>query len=198
MSLMMAATELIAAAATDVSAVGSSLDAAHLVAAAPTVAVVPAAADEISAGIAHLFSQHAQNYQAIAAQAAAFNQQFAQHLTSSAHSYAATEAANAASLAGAAPAASTQSDLGTEALTAITDWATATVNHVIANAKALVNNTILLLDQIVGLFYATGNLAFGYLYVAYVLFGTQILKIEPALYRLFGILKPYSWPLPPI
>ena len=198
MSQVMVAPELVAAAATDVAAVGSSLDAAHLEAAAPTVAVVPAAADEVSGAIANLFSQHAQTYQSLAGQAAAFNQQFAQHLTSSAHSYVAAEAANAASLAGAAPAASTPSDLGTEALTAITDWLTSTINHVIANAVALVNNTILLLDQIVGLFYAAGNLAFGYLYVAYVLLGTQILKIEPALYRLFGILKPYSWPLPPI
>jgi hypothetical protein len=34
-----------------------------MVAAAPTVAVVPAAADEVSASIAHLFSQHAAGYQ---------------------------------------------------------------------------------------------------------------------------------------
>jgi hypothetical protein len=198
MSQVMAAPELIAAAATDVSAVGSSLDAAHLAAAAPTVAVIPAAADEISAGIAHLFSQHAQNYQALAAQASAFNQQFAQHMTSSAHAYVAAEAANAASLSAAAPAASTPSDLGTEALTAITDWLTSTINHVIANAVALINNTILLLDQTVGLFYDAGNLTFGYLYVTYLLLGMTILKIEPQLYRLFGILKPYTWPLPRI
>ena len=32
---------------------------------APTVQVMPAAADEVSAGIAQLFSQHAQGYQAL-------------------------------------------------------------------------------------------------------------------------------------
>jgi PE family protein len=69
-----------------------------MAAAAPTVAVIPAAADEVSASIAHLFSNHAQDYQALAGQAAAFQQQFVQHLNAAAGSYAATEAANAVSL----------------------------------------------------------------------------------------------------
>jgi hypothetical protein len=60
--------------------------------------VIPAAADEVSASIAHLFSQHAAGYQALAGQAAAFQEQFVQHLTASAGSYAATEAANVALL----------------------------------------------------------------------------------------------------
>ncbi|MGA7051664.1 MAG: PE family protein [Mycobacterium sp.] len=98
MSYVTAVPEIIAAAATDVSAVGSTLSAAHTAAAASTVAVIPAAADEVSASIAHLFSRHAQNYQALAGQAAAFNQQFVQHLHTSAHSYVAAEAANATSL----------------------------------------------------------------------------------------------------
>ncbi len=98
MSYVMAMPEMMAAAATDVSAVGSTLSAAHLAAAAPTVAVIPAAADEVSASIANLFSAHAQDYQARAGQAAAFHEQFVQHLNASAGSYAATEAANAASL----------------------------------------------------------------------------------------------------
>ena len=69
-----------------------------MAAATPTVAVIPAAADEVSASIAHLVSQHAQDYQALAGQAAAFHEQFVQHLTSSVGSYASAEAANAASL----------------------------------------------------------------------------------------------------
>jgi hypothetical protein len=97
MSYLIAAPEMMAAAATDVAAVGSALSAAHM-AAAPTVAVVPAAADEVSAGIAHLFSRYAQGYQALAGQAAAFHEQFVQHLTASAGSYAATEAVNASLL----------------------------------------------------------------------------------------------------
>jgi PE family len=98
MSYVMAAPEMMAAAATDVAAVGSTLSAAHLAAAAPTVAVIPAAADEVSASIAHMFSRHAQDYQGLAGQAAAFNQKFVQHLTASAVSYASAEAASAASL----------------------------------------------------------------------------------------------------
>jgi PE family len=60
--------------------------------------LVPAAADEVSASIAHLFSQHAEDYQAVAGQAAVFHQQFIQNLNASARSYASTEAANTLSL----------------------------------------------------------------------------------------------------
>ena len=102
MSYVTVVPEMLAAAATDVAAVGSAVGAAHLAAAAPTVALLPAAADEVSASVAHLFSQAAQDFHALAGQAAAFNQQFVQHLNASAHSYAATEAASAASLPGAA------------------------------------------------------------------------------------------------
>jgi hypothetical protein len=98
MSYVMATPEMMAAAATDVAAVGSTLSAAHMAAAAPTVAVMPAAADEVSAGIAQVFSRAAQEYQRLAGQAAAFNQKFVQHLTAGAGSYAAAEAANAAVL----------------------------------------------------------------------------------------------------
>jgi hypothetical protein len=93
--LLIAAPEAMSAAATDVANIGSAISAAHMAAAPPTVAVIPAAADEVSSSIAHLFSQHAQEYQALAGQAEALQQQFVQHLTSSAHSYASAEAANA-------------------------------------------------------------------------------------------------------
>jgi hypothetical protein len=98
MSSVTAAPELISTAATDLANIGSNLSAAHKAAAASTVTVLPAAADEVSAGIADLFSQHAQGYQALAGKAVAFQQQFAQHLTASAGSYASAEAANAAVL----------------------------------------------------------------------------------------------------
>jgi hypothetical protein len=97
MSCVIAAPEMIAAAATDLATIGSSLSAAHT-AAAPTLALMPAAADEVSASIACLFSRHAQDYQALAGQAAAFHEQFVQHLNASAGSYASAEAANASSL----------------------------------------------------------------------------------------------------
>jgi hypothetical protein len=98
MSCVIAAPDMMAAAATDVAAVGSTLGAAHVAAAAPTVAVIPAAADEVSASIAHLFSRHAQDYQGLAGQAAAFHEQYVQHLNASARSYAIAEGANVASL----------------------------------------------------------------------------------------------------
>jgi hypothetical protein len=98
MSYLIAAPEMMAAAATDAAAVGSTLGAAHMAATAPTIAVIPAAADEVSASIAQLFSRYAQDYQALAGKAAAFHEQFVQHLNANAHSYAATEAVSAASL----------------------------------------------------------------------------------------------------
>jgi PE family len=51
----------------------------------------------VSAAIASLFSGHAQAYQALGAQAAAFHEQFVQALTAGAGSYVSAEAANAAS-----------------------------------------------------------------------------------------------------
>jgi hypothetical protein len=98
MSSVIASPDLIGAAATDLAAIGSTVSAAHMTAAARTVAVIPAAADEVSAGIAHVFSVHAQDFQGLAAQAAAFHEQFVQHLNASAGSYASAEAANAAML----------------------------------------------------------------------------------------------------
>ena len=98
MSYVIAAPEIMTSAATDLATIGSNVSAAHAAAAIPTLAVVPAAADEVSASIAHLFSAHAANYQAMAAQAAAFNDQFVQHLTAGAFSYASIEAALASLL----------------------------------------------------------------------------------------------------
>jgi hypothetical protein len=58
--------------------------------------VVPAAADEVSALTAAQFATHAEMYQVISAQAAAIHQMFVSTLGAGAGSYAATEAANAA------------------------------------------------------------------------------------------------------
>jgi hypothetical protein len=98
MSYLIADPEMMASAASDLAAIGSNVNAAHMVAAARTTAVLPAAADEVSTGIAALFSQHAANYQALAGQAAAFQAQFVQHLTAGAFSYADIEAAIASFL----------------------------------------------------------------------------------------------------
>jgi len=98
MSFVVAVPEALGTVATDLANIGSTLGAAHMAAAAPTEAVIPAAADEVSASIAHLFSRHAQAYQALAGQAAAFHDQFIQNVNASARSYASTEAANTSSL----------------------------------------------------------------------------------------------------
>jgi len=109
MSAVIAVPELMAEAATDLATIGSNLSAAHAAAAPSTLAVIPAAADEVSASIAHLFSQHAQDYQALAGKAAAAQHQFAQNLKASAASYAHAEAANTALLR---PLAATADSIG--------------------------------------------------------------------------------------
>ncbi len=93
MSYVIAAPETMTSAATDLATIGANLGAAHAATAAQTLAVAPAAADEVSASIAHLFSQHAADYQALAGRAAAFQGQFVQNLTASAGSYTSIEAA---------------------------------------------------------------------------------------------------------
>ncbi|WIM88944.1 PE family protein [Candidatus Mycobacterium wuenschmannii] len=89
--------ELLAAAAARLAVVGSELAAQNAAAMAPTSAVVPAAADEISALAAAQFVSQAALYQAVAAQAVAVHDSFVDVLGASAASYAATEAANASS-----------------------------------------------------------------------------------------------------
>lgn len=86
--------ELIAAAA-KLTGLGSALSAQNAAAAPPTTGVIPAAADEVSALTAMQFAAHATMYQAMSAQAQAIHELFVSTLTTSAGSYAATEAANA-------------------------------------------------------------------------------------------------------
>ncbi|GAB7146115.1 hypothetical protein LRC484719_47240 [Mycobacterium riyadhense] len=55
MSFVIATPESVAAAATDLASIGSSLSAATQAAAAPTMGIVSAGADEVSVAIAALF-----------------------------------------------------------------------------------------------------------------------------------------------
>ena len=89
--------DILAAAAGQLAGVGSELTAQNAAAMAPTTAVVPAAADEVSALTAAQFVSHAAMYQAVSAQAAAVHDLFVSVLGASADSYGATEAANATS-----------------------------------------------------------------------------------------------------
>ena len=95
---MIANPATIAQAATDLTAIDSTLIAGRLQAAGPTKALLPPAADEVSAGITQLFSQHAEDFQHAAAQASAYHDQFVQTMTAAAGSYAGAEAVNAESL----------------------------------------------------------------------------------------------------
>ena len=90
---------------------------AHTAAAAPTViALAPAAgADEVSAGVAHLFSQYAKDFQGLAGKATAFHEQFAQNLKTSAASYTSAENAIASLLAAGATSGPLAQELGSVA-----------------------------------------------------------------------------------
>jgi hypothetical protein len=91
------APPLLSAAAADLHGIGAAMTAGNLAAAAPTTGVIPPAADEVSALTAAQLAAHAQMYQTIGAHAAAIHELFVATLASSASTYAATEAANAAS-----------------------------------------------------------------------------------------------------
>ncbi|GJO86024.1 hypothetical protein NJB1728f31_31420, partial [Mycobacterium marinum] len=95
MSFVSVTPELVVAAASDLSGINSAIAQANSVAAAATTTVLPAAADEVSAAIAALFGTHAQQYQAISAELAAFHDRFVQCLNTGAGSYLRAEAANA-------------------------------------------------------------------------------------------------------
>ena len=96
MVFVTAQPESLAAAASRLQAVGSALAAQGAASATPMTGVVPAAADEVSLVTAAKFATYAQIFQAMSAQAAAIHQMFVATLETSAGSYAATEAANAA------------------------------------------------------------------------------------------------------
>ena len=95
---VIAAPEYVAAAASDLANIGSSLSTANMAALMPTSGVLAAGGDEVSAMIAALFSSHAQAYQALSEQAASFHAQFVQLMNTGASQYALAEAANASPL----------------------------------------------------------------------------------------------------
>ncbi|WP_136623007.1 PE family protein, partial [Mycobacterium pseudokansasii] len=95
MSFVVASTEMLEAAVSDLANIGSTIHVANAAAAFPTTSVLAAGADEVSAAVSALFNTHAQAYQALSAQAASFHAQFMQTLNAGAGAYAAAEAANA-------------------------------------------------------------------------------------------------------
>ncbi|WP_191497547.1 PE family protein, partial [Mycobacterium simulans] len=99
MSFVSVAPDMLVRAASDLAGLGSAINTANATAASSTTTVLAAAADEVSEGIAALFGMHAQEYQALGAQATAFHEQFARALTTAGRAFASAEAANAAATA---------------------------------------------------------------------------------------------------
>ncbi|ORW24591.1 hypothetical protein AWC19_08770 [Mycobacterium palustre] len=97
---MLVAPDLLETAAADVAEIGSAVTAGNLAAAIPTTELAAAGADEVSAAVAALFGAHAQEYQAAAARAATYYEDFVRNLAAAAAAYAGAEATGAASLAG--------------------------------------------------------------------------------------------------
>ncbi len=97
MSFVVTHPETLAWAAGTLRVIGSAVAAQNDAAVAPITAVVPAAADEVSALTAARFSAHAQTYQAMSAQAAMIHEMLVNTLAASAGSYAVAESANAIS-----------------------------------------------------------------------------------------------------
>ncbi|MEK1186765.1 PE family protein, partial [Mycobacterium ulcerans] len=98
MAFVIAAPELVSAAAENVASIGTSLGAANAAVAASTTSVLSAGADDVSQAFAALLSSHGAQYQALSAQAAQFHQGLMQLLNSAGGAYAGAEAANVSPL----------------------------------------------------------------------------------------------------
>ncbi|OBK28611.1 PE-PGRS family protein [Mycobacterium asiaticum] len=98
MSYVITAPEALAAAAKDLTGIGDVLKRAAAGAAPSTTTIVTAAGDEISAAVARLFGNYAEEFQALTAQTSLFQTQFEQALSAAGAAYAAAEAANVAPL----------------------------------------------------------------------------------------------------
>ena len=99
MSFVTTLPEALAAAAAQLQTLGSSMAAENVAAAAPTTAIAPAAADEVSALQATQFTAFGNLYQSVSAQAQAVHQMLVNTLGTNAGSYATTESANQAATA---------------------------------------------------------------------------------------------------
>jgi PE family len=96
MSFVNVHPDTLAGAASQLGAIGASMNAQNAAAAGATTGVVPAAADEVSAVIAAQFSMYAHMYRSVSAQGAVVLETLVKTMAASADLYAVTEAANAA------------------------------------------------------------------------------------------------------
>ena len=155
MSFVTTAPAAITAAATQLEGVGTSFATESSAAAAPTTAIAPAAADEVSILQAGVFSTYGQLYQSVSAQAQAIHQQFVNLLQSSSGSYQETEGANQAGTAASALSNTASSAAAQPAQGTITDGITSLTSFL--GGLPLVNNSLFStgLDEV-------GNFTSGY------------------------------------
>lgn len=90
MSSLIADPTVLESAGVSLAGLGATVDDSHSLA-APALAVIPAAGDDVSAAIAHAFAGFGRDYQAMARQAAAFHEAFSKNLAANSTAYAATE-----------------------------------------------------------------------------------------------------------
>lgn len=95
MSYVVAMPNFLGSAADDLAAMASAVSAANAAAASSTTSLLTAGADEVSAGIAALFSVHGLEYQTVSTQATLFGERFVLSLAATANAYLTTEIANA-------------------------------------------------------------------------------------------------------
>ncbi|OBI89389.1 PE-PPE domain-containing protein [Mycobacterium sp. 1245805.9] len=99
MAYVLAQPQVMATAAGDMAAIGTTLNDAAAATVGRTTGVLAAGADEVSTAVAALFSATGQEWQALLGRAAAFHGEFVRALTSAGDAYANTEATGAAALA---------------------------------------------------------------------------------------------------
>ncbi|MDT5221367.1 MAG: hypothetical protein QOF15_3472 [Mycobacterium sp.] len=98
MSYVVAQPPGLTAAATELTGIGSVIDAAAVAAAAPTTGIMSAAADEVSAAIANLFGGFGLEFQTISSQFGGLYEGLVQRLTTTVEYYANAESINTAAL----------------------------------------------------------------------------------------------------
>lgn len=98
MSYLFAQPPALAAAATDLSGIGTAIGAAAAAAAAPTTSLMTAAADDVSAAIADFFGAYGQEFQSVSAKLGTLYQGLVQNLNSTIDYYVNAEAINTAQL----------------------------------------------------------------------------------------------------
>jgi hypothetical protein len=146
MSFVIAAPELVQAAAQNLAGIRSTLSEASAAAAGPTTGVMAAAEDEVSAAVASLFGNFGQEYQAINAQAQAFHAQFVNLMNAGAGAYLSAEAANAERALASAVNAPVQGLLGGGAAAGAA--ATTSTAGIVGPYESLVTNTVANLQTI--------------------------------------------------